>query len=239
MNLQELRAYLDRLALNLEREDPRLLEARLESLTSVFPFSEYEYMLTFLVDRRVLPFAEYEKLRNNYVSTNRYLDRFELAPRIFGQVWGEAHLRDVDLRFRKPDRSLDPAYEGQYDLWVDGVRMEVKAARAINTKKRGSLVSKALHYQSNDPFWMNFQQLKPDICDVFVFIGVWVDEIAYWVMSSDEVKTNKYLSHQHRGGIEYQIGVTEKNIREFEVYRTQPDKLVKVVLRKGKRPARR
>jgi hypothetical protein len=167
------------------------------------------------------------------------LDRFELAPRIFGQVWGEAHLRDVDLRFRKPDRSLDPAYEGQYDLWVDGVRMEVKAARAINTKKRGSLVSKALHYQSNDPFWMNFQQLKPDICDVFVFIGVWVDEIAYWVMSSDEVKTNKYLSHQHRGGIEYQIGVTEKNIREFEVYRTQPDKLVKVVLRKGKRPARR
>lgn len=52
MNLQELRAYLDRLALNLEREDKRLLEARLESLTSVFPFNEYEYMLTVLVDRR-------------------------------------------------------------------------------------------------------------------------------------------------------------------------------------------
>ena len=86
MNLQELRVYLDRLALSLEREDKRLLEARLEGLTSVFPFNEYEYMLTFLVDRRVIPFAEYEKLRHNYVSTNRYLDLFGLAPRIFGQV---------------------------------------------------------------------------------------------------------------------------------------------------------
>lgn len=95
MNLQELRTYLDRLALNLEREDKRLLEARLEGLTSVFPFNEYEYILTFLVDRRVIPFAEYEKLRNNYVSANRYLDLFGLAPRIFGQVWGETHLQPV------------------------------------------------------------------------------------------------------------------------------------------------
>ena len=239
MNLQELRAYLDRLALSLEREDKRLLEARLEGLTSVFPFNEYEYMLTFLVDRRVIPFAEYEKLRHNYVSANPYLDLFGLAPRIFGQVWGEAHLRDVDPRFRKPDRSLDPEHEGQYDLWLDGVRIEVKAARAINTKKRGDLVSKALHYRSKDPFWMNFQQLKLDICDVFVFIGVWVDEIVYWVMSNDEVKASKYRSHQHRGGIEYQIGSTQKNIPEFEIYKTQANQLVKVILRKGRRVARR
>jgi hypothetical protein len=167
------------------------------------------------------------------------LDLFGLAPRIFGQIWGEAHLRDVDQRFRKPDRSLDPGYGGQYDLWLEGVRIEVKAARAIHTKKRGNLVTKALHYQSNDPFWMNFQQLKLDICEVFVFIGVWVDEIVYWVMSNDEVKANKYLSHQHRGGIEYQIGITKKNIREFETYKAQADRLVKVALRKGRRPARR
>lgn len=239
MNLQELRTHLDRLALNLEREDKRLLEARLESLTSVFPFNEYEYMLTFLVDRKVIPFAEYEKLRNNYVSANRYLDLFGLAPRILGQVWGEAHLRDIDQRFQKPARSLDPEYNGQYDLWLDGVRIEVKAARAIHTKKRGSLVSKALHYRSDDPFWMNFQQLKLNICEVFVFIGVWVDEIMYWVMSNDEIKANKYLSHQHRGGIEYQIGITEKNVREFDIYKTQADQLVRVILRKGRRPARR
>jgi hypothetical protein len=95
----------------------------------------------------------------------------------------------------------------------------VKAARAIDTKKRGDLASKALRYDSNVPFWMNFQQLKLDTCDVFVFIGVWVDQIVYWAMSNDETKTNKYLSHQHRGGIEYQIGITNRNIGEFDIYK--------------------
>lgn len=76
---------------------------------------------------------------------------------------------------------------------------------------------------------MNFQQLKPDTCDVFIFIGVWVDEILYWVMSADEVKNNPYLSHQHRGGIEYQIGITHKNIHEFDVYRAAPESLYEAV----------
>jgi hypothetical protein len=43
---------------------------------------------------------------------------------------------------------------------------------------------------------MNFQQLKLDVCDVFVFIGVWVDTIRYWVLSNDDVKSSPYLSHQ-------------------------------------------
>lgn len=237
MNLQELHAYLDHLIGSLKREDRKLLEARLESLVSVFPFNEYEYILTFLVDRGVIRFREYEKLRQNYVSANRYLDLFGLAPRIFGQVWSEKHLMDLDSRFHKPDKSLDPHYEGQYDLWFEGVRVEVKAARAINTKKRGDLVSKALHYNSTDPFWMNFQQLKLDICDVFVFIGVWVDQIVYWVMSNEEVKASKYLSHQHRGGIEYQIGVTHNNIAEFDAHKVEAKSLTIAITSKG-RPRR-
>ena len=86
-------------------------------------------------------------------------------------------MKDLDHRFRKPDRSLDPSYEGQYDLWLDGMRIEVKASRATHTKRRGNLASKALHYGSDDPFWMNYQQLKLDICEVFVFIGVWVGDV--------------------------------------------------------------
>lgn len=234
MNLEELRKYLDQLLNSLKQEDKKLLEARLQGLTSIFPFSEYEYILTFLVDRGTVSFEGYEKLRNNYVSTNRYLGLFGLAPRIFGQIWGEKHVMDLDHRFRKPDPSVDPSYEGQYDLWLDGIRIELKAARAIHTKKRGDLVSKALRYESGDPFWMNFQQLKPDACEVFVFIGVWVDQIVYWVMSTAEVKSNRYLSHQHRGGIEYQIGITDKNIRDFDRYRTTADGVAALVLRKGR-----
>ncbi|MBA7585211.1 hypothetical protein ES708_27182 [subsurface metagenome] len=119
---------------------------------------------------------------------------------------------------------------GQYDIWIDGLRVEIKACRAIHTKKRGAIVSKALRYDSKKPFWMNFQQLKPDHCDGFVFIGVWVDQIVYWVMTSKEVKENKRISHQHRGGIEYQIGITDKNIAEFDLYKTPPSKIAETIL---------
>lgn len=225
MDLRELRGYLDRLTSSLNLEDREVLDARLRGLVSVFPFSEYEFILMFLRDREVISFEDYEELRNNYVSANRYLDLFGLAPRVFGQVWGEKHVMDLDSGFRKPDSSLDPAYEGQYDLWIEGVRVEVKCSRAIHTKKRGSLTSKALRYESDEPFWMNFQQLKLDMCDVLVFIGVWVDRIVYWVISNEDAKRNRYLSHQHRGGIEYQIGITNKNLSEFEGFQTNPEQL--------------
>ena len=142
---------------------------------------------------------------------------------------------DLDKRFQKPNKAIDPSYDGEYDLWIEGVKVEVKAARAINTKIRGSLVEKALHWNDSAPFWMNFQQIKLNICDVFIFIGVWVDRIVYWVMSHDEVKNNPYLSHQHRGGVEYQIGITDKNILDFNVYIVHPHKLALSVLKKAKK----
>ena len=63
---------------------------------------------------------------------------------------------------------------------------------------------------------MNFQQLKLDIADVFVFIGVWINKILYWVLTNKEVKKHSIISHQHRGGIDYQIGITDKNVKNFK-----------------------
>lgn len=230
MNQTQLRQYLDRFVSTLDRSNRELLDARLQGLVSVFPFNEYEYILMFLLGKNVIRFEQYEKLRDTYVSANRYLELYGLAPRIFGQVWGEQHVQDLHSGFKKPNSSLDPNYEGQYDLWIEGVRVEVKAARAINTKKRGDLVSKALRSDSSEPFWMNFQQLKLDMCDVLVFIGVWVDQIVYWVLSNNQAKSNPYLSHQHRGGVEYQIGITDRNISDFDVFRTQASGIVERVL---------
>ena len=210
---------------NLKPKDHKLLTARLGSLKSVFPFNEYEYILMFLLDKGIITFQQYEKLREKYVSSNTYLELYSLAPRIFGEIWGHNHIMDLDNRFKKPNKKLDPTYDGQYDLWFEGIKVEVKACRAINTKKRGNLIEKALKYNSREPFWMNFQQIKPDMADVFIFIGVWIDKIVYWVMSRKEIKKNKYLSLQHRGGIEYQIGITHKNISEFDIYRVEPQKL--------------
>lgn len=230
MDIKRLKDYLDSLAISLKSNDRKLLDARLRSLISVFPFNEYEYVLMFLLDKKVIGFEEYEKLRNDYASSNRYLDLYGLAPRIFGEIWGHEHIKDLDERFMKPDKSIDPDYTGQYDLWIENVRVETKDARAINTKIRGNLVSKALQYVSSEPFWMNFQQIKLDICDVFIFVGVWTDQIVYWVFSNDETKNNKYLSHQHRGGIEYQIGITDKNIADFNKYRVSPSELANKVI---------
>lgn len=234
MTRQQLRDYLDKFIETLGEQDRELLDARLGSLVSVFPFNEYEYILMFLRDRSVITFEKYEDLRNGYVSANRHLNLYGLAPRIFGQIWGEQHIRDLDRRFKKAGKSLDPEYEGQYDLWIEGVRVEVKAARAIDTKKRGDLVSKALRTDSDRPFWMNFQQLKLDVCDVFVFLGVWVDSIRYWVLSNDAVKSNRHLSHQHRGGVEYQIGITDKNVDAFTEYLVEPTDVADRAIQLGK-----
>ena len=236
MDLKQLKEQLERLSEALSVNDRKVLRARVKSLISVFPFNEYEYVLMFLLDKKVITFDEYERLRKDYVSQNRYLELYGLAPRIFGEMWHK-HLLEMDSRFQKPNKSLDPDYNGQYDLWIEGVRVEVKASRAINTKKKGNLVEKALRYGKDEPFWMNFQQIKADMADVFVFIGVWLNKIVYWVLSSEEVKQNPYYSPQHRGGIEYQIGITEKNIEEFDIYKVNPkkEKLGDVVIKKGKR----
>jgi hypothetical protein len=234
MTQQQLREYLDALISSLKRKDRELLKARLEGLVSVFPFNEYEYILMFLRDRSVITFRDYEVLRDRYVCENKYLNLYGLAPRIFGQIWGEQHPCDIDPRFQKASKSLDPNYAGEYDLWIQGVKVEVKAARAIDTAKRGDLVTKALCSASDRPFWMNFQQLKLGVCAVFVFIGVWVDRIQYWVLSKEQVNNSPYLSHQHRGGIEYQIGITDKNIREFDLFLVSGSEVADRVIAIGK-----
>lgn len=234
MDRVDLDARLEILKQSLQLTDRSLLKARLEGLKSAFPFNEYEYCLMFLLSRRIVSFEEYESLRIEYVSGNPNLNLFELSPRVFGEIWGHAHILDLDPRFKRASNALDPTYSGEYDLWIDGIRVEVKAARAINTKRRGGLVSKALRLKSKDPFWMNFQQLKPNTTDVFVLIGVWVDAIHYWVLSSREAATNQYISHQHRGGVEYQIGITHQNVAYFDPFLTSPSSLGDKAIEKGK-----
>ncbi len=48
----------------------------------------------------------------------------------------------------------------------------------------------------------------------------------------EEVANNPNLSHQHRGGVEYQIGITSKNIADFEPYRVEPTRIGDAILEK-------
>jgi hypothetical protein len=96
---------------------------------------------------------------------------------------------------------------------------------------------KALASDSNRPFDMNFQQIKPKCADVFVWIAVWRDIIRYWVLSRDEVQNNKYFSRgQHRGNIgEGQLHLNRDNISEFREYEVEPPGVRIAVIRAYKR----
>jgi len=230
MTLSELDQILKKYEEQLSDSDKTELVEKLELKTEAYPFNVYELRLSFLKEKNKLRFAEYESFRKDYISSNKYLELYGLAPRIFGEIWGEEHIRSIDGRFLKASKALDKNYDGEYDLWLDGFKIEVKSCRAIDSKIRGELSSKALHSDEDRNFWMNFQQLKPDSCNYFIFIGVWVNIIKYWVLTAEEVKKNPYISHQHRDGIEYQIGITHKNIIDFNKYLKKPNEIVDYIL---------
>ena len=239
MDKKDLDTKLEEWVKELPREDKKELLACLDGLKSIYPFNEYEYRLMYLLDRKIITFEEYENLRNSYTNDNPYLNLYNISPRVFGEIWGQQHLIDIDSRFKKPSKQIDEKYSGDYDLYLeDGqkiIKIEVKASRAIDRKVRGGIETKALNFKSAEPYWMNFQQLKLDIVDIFLFIGVWVDKINYWVLTNKEVKQHPLLSHQHRGGIEYQIGITEKNIHEFKKFLVEPSHSVDAIKLKVKK----
>lgn len=204
----------------------------LDKLYSVYPFNRFEYIISHLIAERIISLADYLEIRNNYLNRNKYLYIFEItAPRTFGETWAQRHLNEIVPELEHPSTLRDPLYSGQYDFWYDGIRIEVKASRAVDRRSGDTLIMKALSSNSEKGFDMNFQQIKPGCCDVFVWIGVWRDMIRYWVLSSDEVKDDKYFSSgQHRGNVgEGQLWVKDTNIEHFKQYEAKvPEILIKI-----------
>ena len=211
----------------------------LDSLYSVYPFNKFEYIVSHLIGTDTITLQQYLDIRNRYLERNKYLYVFEItAPRTFGETWAQRHLNEVVPELQRPSTSYDPDYSGQYDFWYDGIRIEVKASRAVRRKSGDSLIIKALSSDSNYGFDMNFQQIKPACCDVFVWIAVWRDVIRYWVLSSDEVKNNRYYSSgQHRGNVgEGQLWIKDTNIADFDEYEVGVrDILAKIVEKSGRK----
>lgn len=228
--MEYLQEQLDSLLAQLPNEDE--IRDRINSLVSVYPFNEYEYIISTLLAMDVLTLDGYCELRDNYIDRNLYLYIFEIsAPRSFGEAWAQGHLKELIPALQKPSRKIDPNYSGQYDLYLDGIRIEVKASRAVDATMDAPLYVKALASDSGKEFWMNFQQVKPSCCDVFVWVAVWRDLIRYWVLSSYEVETNPYYSKgQHRGNIgEGQLHMRHDNIRDFVSYEVKPNKLEEAI----------
>lgn len=210
----------------------------LDSLYSVYPFNKFEYIISHLIGTDTITLQQYLDIRNRYLERNKYLYVFEItAPRTFGETRAQRHLNEVVPELQRPSTSYDPDYSGQYDFWYNGIRIEVKASRAVRRKSGDSLIIKALASDSKYGFDMNFQQIKPACCDVFVWIAVWRDVIRYWVLSSDEVKNNRYYSSgQHRGNVgDGQLWLKDTNIDDFDEYEVGVrDILAKIVEKSGR-----
>ena len=208
----------------------------LDKLFSVYPFNKFEYVISHLIANGIITLQQYLNLRNEYLERNKYLYVFEItAPRTFGETWAQRHLNEIVPELKRPSTKLDPLYSGEYDFWYNGIKIEVKASRAVKRKSGDALIIKALSSTSNSGFDMNFQQIKPACCDVFVWIAVWRDVIRYWVLSSDEVKNNKYYSTgQHRGNSgEGQLWLKETNISEFDKYKVNVHSMLDKIIEKG------
>jgi len=219
---KELNALLSQLPDECEFRD------RLDSLVSVYPFNEYEFIMSTLIGLDILTLDEYHHLRDRYIERNYFLYIFEIsAPRKFGETWAQGQLKSLVPELQKPSKKIDPEYAGQYDFFLEGIRIEVKASRAVDADSDEPLYVKALASDSEKNFWMNFQQIKPDCCDVFVWVAVWRDVIRYWVLSAYEVETNPYYSKgQHRGNTgEGQLHIRNDNILDFNKYEVKPNKL--------------
>jgi hypothetical protein len=172
-------------------------------------------------------------MRDSYMERNTFLYIFEIsAPRTFGEAWAQGHLKELVPDLFKPSKKLDPNYSGEYDFFLDGkIRIEVKASRAVDAKSDEPLYVKALASDSSQPFWMNFQQVKPACCDVFVWVAVWRDKIRYWILSSHELETHRdYSTGQHRGNTgEGQLHVRQDNIRDFDGFEAPSNELGKAI----------
>jgi hypothetical protein len=244
--MEKLKSELDKLTEKLENAED--FRASLEKLVSVYPFNEYEYIISHLLAGDKLTLDEYYELRDSYIERNLYLYVFEIsAPRGLGDKWAYGQLKQLVPEFKKPNRDLDPQYANQYDLWLDwvdsknkprGIRIEVKTSRAVDFEKPDEpLYIKALTSDSERAFDMNFQQIKPRCADVFLWIAVWRDVIRYWVLNRDEVQNNKYFSKgQHRGNVgEGQLHLNRDNRSEFQQYEVKPPDIKGAVIRAYKR----
>ncbi len=99
--MEHLQEELDSLLAQLPIEQE--VRDRLESLVSVYPFNEYEYIISTLLAMDVLSLDDYHELRDNYIARNLYLYVFEIsAPRTFGEAWAQGHLKELVPELQKP-----------------------------------------------------------------------------------------------------------------------------------------
>lgn len=210
-----------------------LILSAIERDKAVYPFNQYEYMICNFLKGNNMSYQQYLSIRDEYIAQNPNLWIFEIsAPRTFGENFAQTYIMSKSHQIQKANKKLDPNYSGQYDLWLDGIKIEVKASRAVASNSDEPLYIKALSSNTYQPFLMNFQQLKPQYCDVFIWLAVFRDRIRVWIINSRIIANHPlYSQGQHRGNIgnEGQLHITNQNIQLFDMFELLDDNIVTAI----------
>jgi len=103
--MEPLQQELDGLLARLPDADQ--IRSWLETLVSVYPFNEYEFIISHLLAKEVLSLDQYLEMRDNYIARNMYLYIFEIsAPRTFGEAWAQGHLKELVPELVKSTKKL-------------------------------------------------------------------------------------------------------------------------------------
>lgn len=226
--MKELRKKLDYL-LKTANGDETIIETIFNE-NSISPFTVEQKLMAYLLSIDRINYNDYLALGNEFSrrnqQENQYLALFDMAPRTFGQTWGEQHILKLFPEFLKATKenlnTQYPSFDGEFDLWLNGIRIEVKACRANNTNTKDSLASRAYSHEEARAanFKYHYQQLKPSCCDVFIWIGVCKDELIYWVLTSKELLNTGKLGTQHRNE---NTGTKDIKIFEGQVFMTEAE----------------
>jgi len=229
---QEIEKFIEKL------ENSTDFKNDLDNIKSVYPFSRYEYIISTLLSKDILSYEEYLELREDYINRNLFLYVFEIsAPRGFGDTRAFSHLLSVEPELKRPTKKTDPTYKSEYDLYLPlatgNIKIEVKASRAVDRDKVDEpLYVKALSHSDKNRFLMNFQQLKPSCCDVFLWVAVYRDCVKYWVLKNEVISNHRDFTPQHRNEstsereegydkskiFEGQIMITNDNVTSIKQY---------------------
>lgn len=266
--MEHLNNEIDTIKEQLSETDKTLVSNDELIKSSKYPFNKYANIFSVLLTKGNLSYDDYVKLRDSYFRRNPNLDKFEMAPRTFGQTWGEDWLKKEKGGILKDPPKKD-GYTSQFDLWLptendEGIKIEVKSSHVAEDEPESILVEKAYKKPRGTDeeisnaikglnFKMNFQQLKPSCCDVFIWIAVWLDDIDIWVIPSSKIvmkpedaprRKSKdsivspegilYMGTQHQGGKggdvpEGQIFVTNNHYDDLKQYKVSLDTLIEKI----------